>query len=151
MLGDSVAQASPKLKAKKPMKPFLRRRFLIAGLVMAGAIAFLMYNAFQGTFTYYFTVAELKARGETVYSEQVRVNGKVAPDSINWDGKNNTLRFTMVDKEGPETLPVVYKGVVPDAFNSAAEVVLLGTYTPEGTFQAVQLLAKCPSKYIIGG
>jgi len=44
-------------------------------------------------------------------------------------------------------MPVVYKGVVPDAFQPEAEVVMEGTLAPSGTFEAASLLAKCPSKY----
>jgi len=42
---------------------------------------------------------------------------------------------------------VVYSGVVPDAFKPDADVVLEGKLTASGTFEADNLLVKCPSKY----
>ena len=48
---------------------------------------------------------------------------------------------------GDTSLPVVYSGVVPDAFKQNADVVVEGSLTRAGTFEADSLLVKCPSKY----
>jgi cytochrome c-type biogenesis protein CcmE len=50
----------------------------------------------------------------------------------------------MADDGG--SLPVVYKGMIPDIFGPGIQVVVEGRYV-DGTFQATSLLAKCPSKY----
>jgi cytochrome c-type biogenesis protein CcmE len=57
------------------------------------------------------------------------------------------LRFTIVDLEGDENLPVVYQGVVPDTFRVGNEVVIEGQLNSDGIFQADTLMPKCPSKY----
>ena len=44
------------------------------------------------------------------------------------------------------TLPVVYKGLVPDIFAPGIQVVVEGHYV-NGVFEASTLLAKCPSKF----
>ena len=55
-----------------------------------------------------------------------------------------TVRFIMADEGG--SIPVVYRGLVPDIFGPNIQVVVEGKYT-NGVFQASTLLAKCPSKF----
>ncbi len=123
-----------------------RKRFLIVGLTVAVALGYLGFTAFQGASMYYLTTDELLGRGATAYGEQVRLMGKVADGSVNKSPVSNTLRFTVTSEEGA-SLPVVYLGIVPDAFKPKADVVLEGSLTSAGTFQADSLLVKCPSKY----
>jgi cytochrome c-type biogenesis protein CcmE len=123
-----------------------RNRFLIVGLAVAVALGYLGFTAFQGASMYYLTVNELLARGDAVHGEQVRVMGKVADGSVEKDPDTNTIRFAVNDEDGT-SLPVVYSGIVPDAFKHGADVVLEGSLMTAGTFQADSLLVKCPSKY----
>ena len=123
-----------------------RPQFLIAFLVVFGALAFLGYNAFMASSMYYLSVGELLARGDAAYGEELRVSGKVVEGSIQRGTEANTVRFTMTDEDGP-SVPVVYQGVVPDTFQDGGEVVVEGGLTTQGVFQAKTLLAKCPSKY----
>jgi len=122
-----------------------RKRFLIVGLAVAIALGYLGFTAFQGASMYYLTVDELLARND-VYGERVRVMGKVEDGSVVKNSETNTLHFA-VTSGGDTSLPVVYSGVVPDAFKQNADVVVEGSLTWAGTFQADSLLVKCPSKY----
>lgn len=127
---------------------FLRRkRFLVLGAVLALALAWLIYMGVQSASMYYLTVGELLARGEAAYTEDVRVGGTVDPGSVHSEA-NMVLHFTLRDETN--SLPVVYQGVVPDAFKPGGEVVLEGRLSRSQTFEASALLAKCPSKYIPG-
>jgi cytochrome c-type biogenesis protein CcmE len=58
------------------------------------------------------------------------------------------LRFQLRDVKGTTTVPVVYKGSVPDLFKTGRDVVVDGRLR-EGAFVAVPdtLVTKCPSKY----
>ena len=118
-------------------------KFLLGGIIVALAVAYLVFSGTQGAMVYYLTVGEVKARGEQ--AGYVRVAGTVVDGSIVRDDKTTTVRFVIAD--GSETLPVVYNQVPPDAFKDGASVVVEGRMTPDGTFEAKQLLAKCPSKY----
>lgn len=122
-----------------------QKRFIFAGLVVGLAIAYLIFNALQGTTMYYLTVGEIKAKGETVYNEPVRLGGKVVDGTIDFNRNTRVLRFTVTD--GKESLPVAYTGVVPDAFKPDADVIVEGKFDGS-TFEATTLLAKCPSKYV---
>jgi cytochrome c-type biogenesis protein CcmE len=122
-------------------------RVLIAAVVVIGAIGFLIYTGFQSTSVYYLTVTELKARGPSPMGltfGDVRVAGVVEDGSVQRSASDSTVRFVVKDDGG--TLPVVYKGMVPDIFGPGIQVVVEGRYV-DGTFQATNLLAKCPSKF----
>jgi cytochrome c-type biogenesis protein CcmE len=95
---------------------------------------------------YYLTVSELLARNDAAYGERVRLMGKVEDGSAVTDAETNTLHFAVTDGDGT-SLPVVYSGMVPDAFKEGADVVVEGSLTRVGTFEADSLLVKCPSKY----
>ncbi|HLE79698.1 MAG TPA: cytochrome c maturation protein CcmE [Dehalococcoidia bacterium] len=123
-----------------------RKRFLIVGVMVAIALGYLGFTAFQGASMYYLTVDELLARGDLAYGEQVRLMGRVADGSVDNNPSASTLRFAVTGEDGA-SLPALYSGMVPDAFREDAEIVLEGTLTPAGTFQADSLLVKCPSKY----
>ena len=123
-----------------------KKRFYIGGAIVLTAIAYLSYAGFAGGATYYYTVGELFEMGTSTGGENIRVSGEVAPGSVQQEAAGRTLGFTITD--GEENLPVVYQGVVPDAFTVGGEVVVEGHLGPDGVFQASTLLAKCPSRYV---
>jgi len=123
-----------------------RPQFLIALIVVFGALAFLGFNAFKASSMYYLSVGELLARGDAAYGEELRVSGKVVEGTIEKGPEPNAIRFAVTDNDGV-SVPVVYQGVVPDTFQDGGEVVVEGGLGPEGVFRATTLLAKCPSKY----
>ena len=125
-----------------------KKRFLIGGIIIFLAIGYLSYMGFTGSATYYYTVSELMEQGSSVYGENVRINGEVAPGSVKQEAGSSVLRFTIVDVEGEESLPVVYQGVVPDTFTVGNAVVVEGQINPDGVFQAHMLMPKCPSRYV---
>ncbi len=125
-----------------------KKKFLIGGIIIFLAISYLGFIGFQSSAIYYYEVSELLEQGSSVYGENVRVNGQVAPGSVEQEAQGRILRFTMIDIEGEESLPVVYQGVVPDTFKVGNEVVTEGQFNPDGIFQAHTLMPKCPSKYV---
>ncbi len=124
-------------------------KFVVAGLVIAAAIAFLAISSFQSNSMYYLTVPELKAQaqadGSAFFDKMVRVSGPLHKESIDWNAKTMTLKFHIND--GNNMFPVVYNGPVPDTMENGETVVVEGKYTPEGVFNASTILVKCPSKY----
>lgn len=125
-----------------------RRKFLIGGLIVFLAVGYLGYIGFMGAATYYYTVGELLEQGSSIYGETVRVNGQVAPGSVEQEAAGRILRFTIKDVEGEESLPVVYQGIVPDTFKVGNEVVIEGHLNSAGIFQAHTLMPRCPSRYV---
>jgi len=61
------------------------------------------------------------------------------------DKQKQLFTFYMEDYKGKE-LKVVYKGAIPNNFESSTSVVVTGKYV-NGNFHASDILTKCPSKY----
>jgi cytochrome c-type biogenesis protein CcmE len=78
--------------------------------------------------------------------QKFEMNAKVVPKSVRHDGE--TLKFEVEDRNGGETMPVSYQGVVPDPFRGGREIVLTGA-VENGTFvgEPESLITKCPSKF----
>jgi cytochrome c-type biogenesis protein CcmE len=107
------------------------------------------------TFQYYQTLDELL---ESDAQGKVRVHGYVALGSIDRDVEEKRVRFRVVNDPphasaggGGEALAVVYASLeTPDLFKDGAEVVVEGHLVRgEGgpSFEASNVLAKCPSKF----
>ncbi len=122
-----------------------KKRFLIGGLIILLAIAYLGYTGFRSSAAYYYTVSEVTQQGSLIYDKTLRISGKVAPDSVYAETGNLTLNFSIT--EGGNNLPVVYHGVTPDTFRAGSDIVVEGRLDPHEVFQASSILTKCPSKY----
>ena len=122
-----------------------KKKFLIGGLILFLAIAYLGFMGFRSSASYYFTVSELMAQGSIPPTQSVRVNGKVLAGSVEQRSSDLSMNFTVT--EGGKNLPVVYSGVVPDTFRPDGDIVVEGTLGAGGIFQAKTLMPKCPSKY----
>ncbi|MCL5110475.1 MAG: cytochrome c maturation protein CcmE [Chloroflexi bacterium] len=121
----------------------LNVKLIVGAAVILAAVGYLVFSAAQSAGVYYLTIAE--AQSGHAGSGQVRVTGKVVAGSIQYDAKTMQARFAIAD--GPNSMPVEYKGVLPDAFVNDADVIVEGRYSQGQPFQAKDILTKCPSKY----
>jgi cytochrome c-type biogenesis protein CcmE len=115
---------------------------VIALSVAAVLAVFLLYSSIAGGGT-----PALRPSTLAGHTEKVSVSGVVLKP-ISGDPHAAGLRFRLRDRTGSATVPVVYKGIVPDAFKAGGEIVVDGHYA-NGVFTAVPgtLITKCPSKY----
>lgn len=145
MLLDSDVDA-PETPARRARRK-LPWGFLIAGVAILAAVAYLVVANTGATAEYYMTIPQLRSCS-TCAGKMVRVAGFVAQNGLVKDNATQTVRFIITDNAQvmTQTMPVVYKGIVPDAFKAGAQVVVEGTYA-NGAFQASTVLAKCPSKF----
>jgi cytochrome c-type biogenesis protein CcmE len=141
MLMDS--EVSERETPKRAARRKLPWGFLIAGVAIAAAVIYLVIANTGATAEYYMTIHQLRTCS-TCAGKTVRVAGFVAQDGLVKDDATQTVHFIITDNS--LTMPVVYKGIVPDAFKAGAQVVVEGTYA-NGAFQASTVLAKCPSKF----
>lgn len=119
-------------------------KFIVAIVVIALTVSYLVYGGVKDTMVYYLTVEELKAQVPEVYESRVRVSGTVVPGSIIKEN-NGLLEFQITD--GAQTIDVEYEGIIPDIFADDVEAVVEGQYAKNDIFEADTLLAKCPTKY----
>ena len=118
-------------------------RLVIALSVAAVLAVFLLYVSIAGGRT-----AQLKPSELAGHAGSVSLVGKVVGPVHGAGYARDGLRFRVGDIGGAQTVPVVYRGSVPDQFNLGRHVVVNGRYT-HGVFVAKKdsLVTKCPSKY----
>jgi cytochrome c-type biogenesis protein CcmE len=121
------------------------KKFILGGIVILAMVGFLVANGLQTTSVYYLTVNEARTQLKPGGTQVVRINGVADMTSVKWDAQNLNLSFDIV--EGDRRLPVVYHGVMPDTFQQSESVVVEGTLSTRGVFDARTLLVKCPSRY----
>jgi cytochrome c-type biogenesis protein CcmE len=117
-------------------------RVVVALSVAAVLAVFLLYTSIAGGGTPSLRPSQLAG-----HSGRVSLMGQVV-GTPSGDAHAAGLRFKLRDVKGTTTVPVVYKGSVPDLFRSGRDVVVDGKLR-NGVFVAVPdtLVTKCPSKY----
>ena len=117
-------------------------RLVIALSVAALLAVFLLYTSIAGGGTPSLQPSELKGR-----EGRVALAGRVVGKPVG-DPHGAGLRFRLKDVNGSASVPVLYKGSVPDLFRSGRDVHVDGELR-NGTFVAVpgSMVTKCPSKY----
>jgi len=145
-----VTQESPEgpVDVIKYSRPLLggKGRLILIGIVLALAVVYLVYAAFPGSTSYYFTVDELAAFDGDVEGRNFRVKGALVPESFVREDGGTKASFALTS--GGELLPATYDGVVPDLFfNSHSEIILQGKYGDHGAFHAETISVLCPTKY----
>ena len=113
---------------------------VVAALVLVIVAVVIGISSFNKTVTPYISFAEARHA-----SGMVQVNGVLADKQYVLKQEEQFLSFRLRDEKG-EVLPVEYRGVIPGNFDQATSIVAIGRYQ-NGTFEAEQLLVKCPSKY----
>lgn len=77
-------------------------------------------------------------------TEVFRIGGLVEEGSI-VRGEGDTVRFSVTD--GGATIPVTFRGILPDLFEEGQGMVGQGRYV-NGTFEAIEILAKHDETYM---
>jgi cytochrome c-type biogenesis protein CcmE len=123
------------------------RRFIIGATIIIAAVSYLVFAGIRETSVYYLTIDEFLAKREAMAGEGLRVAGRVASKSIDWNPATLDLKFRLANFEENDGVDVAYNGVLPDMFAEGRDVIVEGTYGHGGSFHARTLLTSCPSKY----
>jgi cytochrome c-type biogenesis protein CcmE len=111
-----------------------------AALLLAGALAWTSFSASSEARTPA-QLADAKA------GASYQLTGKVADGSYVRRGDVHTFRVR--ERAGTASVPVVYRGSVPDPFREGREVIVTVRKGADGTFvgERDSLITKCPSKF----
>jgi cytochrome c-type biogenesis protein CcmE len=132
-----------------------RLKFIVGGVFLIAAIAYLMVTAMSGNTQLYKTVGEFYADQDRLVGRDLRVAGFVIGDSIEFtqiDATTTRLEFDIVDNPNDlsQKLHVVAMNEPkPDTLQNEAQALVEGSANSNGEFMANQggLLLKCPSRY----
>ena len=122
-----------------------RISFIIAGLAGLAIAAALVLSAFQSNLVFFFSPTQVAAKQAPV-DRAFRVGGLVESGSLKRENDGLTVRFTVTDTA--KTVPVVYKGILPDLFKEGKGCVAQGRLGSDGVFYADQVLAKHDENYM---
>jgi cytochrome c-type biogenesis protein CcmE len=128
------------------MKPRHKRlAFVLVGLAGVAVAAALVLNAFRSNIVFAFSPSEVIA-GKVPEDRSFRLGGLVEMGSVKRDNDGLTVHFVVTDRA--KSVPVTYKGILPDLFKEGTSAVSLGHMGPDGVFHAEQVLAKHDEKYM---
>ena len=113
------------------------------GVIALGVATALVLQAFQKNLVFFFSPTQVAAK-EAPLGRTFRIGGIVEPGSVKRDGVE--VRFAVTDTA--KTIPVVYRGSLPDLFREGKMVVAQGQLGNDGTFQAREVLAKHDENYM---
>ncbi|HET6670315.1 MAG TPA: cytochrome c maturation protein CcmE [Pyrinomonadaceae bacterium] len=122
-----------------------RLGFIVAGLAGLGIAAALVLSAFQENLVFFFSPSQVAAK-EAPLDRTFRVGGLVQAGTVKRDSDGLTVRFVVTDTA--ESIPVVYKGILPDLFKEGKGCVAQGKIGADGVFYADQVLAKHDENYM---
>jgi cytochrome c-type biogenesis protein CcmE len=145
-------------------------KFVIGGILILGAVVFLIWSSTAANAEFFLTIDELNAKGSGVVDKNLRVSGAVIGDSIQYDPQSLTLSFDVahvpadnlaIESEGGlaevlhqavmdpsrARMKVVYVGPKPDLLRNEAQAIMTGHMGADGVFYAEELLLKCPTRY----
>jgi cytochrome c-type biogenesis protein CcmE len=135
-----VADAQGKTMTRKQ-----RRLTMIGGsLAVLAVAAALVLNAMRDSIVF-FSTPSMVAEKHVAAGKRFRLGGLVQQGSLK-RGDNLAVSFTVAD--GSATLPVAYKGILPDLFREGQGVVAEGALDASGVFKADTVLAKHDETYM---
>lgn len=117
----------------------------MAGLAGVAVAAFLVLNAFKNNLVFFFSPTQVASK-EAPTNRTFRIGGLVEGGSLKRDGDGLTVRFVVTDTA--TSIPVVYKGILPDLFKEGRGCVAQGHVGADGTFYADTVLAKHDENYM---
>lgn len=121
-----------------------RLLLLSASLLALGAAAALVLSAFQKNMVFFYSPSQVAA-GEAPQHRSFRIGGMVQKGSVQRAADGLSVQFIVTDLA--RTIPVRYKGILPDLFREGKGVVAQGKLE-SGLFVADEVLAKHDENYM---
>lgn len=123
-----------------------RLTLLILAIVAVLGAVLLAMSALKDQAAYFYAPADVARKGAPL-DRAVRIGGMVRKDSLRHLDDGVTIQF-MVGDETKATIPVRFKGIVPDLFKEGSGVVAEGRFQKDGLFVASEILAKHDENYM---
>ncbi len=147
-----------------------RVKFIIGGLFILAAVAYLIFSSTKSNAEFFMTVDEIHAGGKQAVGRNLRISGAVVGSTIQYDPATMNLSFDVAQIPGDNAaieaqgglafvlheavtdpararLTVIYTGAKPDLLRDEAQAIVTGHLGEDGVFYADELLLKCPTKY----
>jgi len=117
---------------------------LLAVAALIGAVMLAMWGLADRAA--YFRTPQDVAAGRAEAGVPIRLGGMVRAGSIRKLADGVTVTFDLTD--GPASVPVRFRGIVPDLFKEGSGAIAEGRLGRDGTFVADNILAKHDERYM---
>lgn len=121
-----------------------RAGLVVGGLAIVGVAATLVLSAFEENLVFFFSPSQVAAN-EAPEGRAFRIGGFVEEGSVKRQSDGVTVQFVVTDTVA--SVPVTYRGSLPDLFKEGKGVVAQGKLK-KGVFHADQVLAKHDENYM---
>jgi cytochrome c-type biogenesis protein CcmE len=122
-----------------------RMSFVLLGVATLGAAAALVLTALEDSIVFFYSPTDLVTR-EVPKDQRLRIGGLVEAGSVKRGADGVTVTFAVTDTAN--TVPVSFRGVLPDLFREGQGVVAEGRMVAGGLFRADEVLAKHDENYM---
>lgn len=119
--------------------------YIVVALAAVGLAVGLVLNALKDNVSLYFTPTQVYNK-EVPQDRSFRIGGLVEAGSLKREGDGLTVHFVITDLK--KSMPVVYKGILPDLFKEGKGVVAEGKMEADGLMHASEVLAKHDENYM---
>ena len=128
------------------MKPRQKRFiYIVVAIAAVGLAVGLVLNALKDNVSLYFTPTQVYNK-EAPVGHSFRIGGLVEEGSVKREQDGLTVRFSITDLH--KSLPVIYRGILPDLFKEGKGVVVRGEMQAGGLMRADEVLAKHDENYM---
>lgn len=122
-----------------------RLMFIVAGVLGVGVAVWLVLNALNKNVSLYFTPTQVMNK-EAPQGRSFRIGGLVEVGSVQREKDGLSVKFIITDTV--KSMPVIYKGILPDLFKEGKGVVAQGKMEADGVMHADEVLAKHDENYM---
>jgi cytochrome c-type biogenesis protein CcmE len=121
--------------------------FIGIAVVAAALVAWLVVTALNkdGGINFSYTPSDVYDK-KAPQARSFRIGGLVVEHSLKRETDGLTVHFDVTDTV--KTMPVVFKGILPDLFKEGKGVVAQGKLEADGVFHADEVLAKHDENYM---
>ena len=129
------------------MNPLRKQRLyaLIAVLIGSLLATWLVVSALSENMNLFYSPSEI-LEADINENILIRAGGMVKQGSIEKSKDSLNVRFTVTDYQNE--LIINYEGILPDLFDENAGVVVRGNLKTDGSFKAIEVLAKHDENYM---
>ena len=129
------------------MNPIRKQRIYALVAIMTGSIlaVYLVVSALSKNLNLFYSPTDL-LNNDLSPETLIRAGGMVREGSIKRSETSLSIEFVVTDFKND--LTIKYSGILPDLFSEEAGVVVQGYLDKEGTFRAIEVLAKHDENYM---
>ena len=129
------------------MNPIRKQRIYALIAIIVGSIlaVYLVVSALSKNLNLFYSPTDL-LNTDISTETLIRAGGMVREGSIKRSETSLSIEFVVTDFKND--LKIKYSGILPDLFSEEAGVVVQGYLDKEGTFRAIEVLAKHDENYM---